>query len=141
MLQIERKHIKQMNSNEVEYLNAKLNKNRSRVNEGNLLLTKHSVERLNQRGKMGKVTKKLLIEAILDSHIIEYGIARANGQIKDEKILLKSNKSYKGYSLVVSYSLMTNKVITMWFNYNKADEKRVTDYSIYNKNMPIIGVC
>ena len=81
MLQIERKHIKQMNSNEVEYLNAKLNKNRSRVNERNLLLTKHSVERLNQRGKMGKVTKKLLIESILDSHIIEYGIARANGQI------------------------------------------------------------
>ena len=81
----------------------------------------------------------IIVDTIKHSMFYEYKIIKEGDKIVDERVLLRSKKSHKGSNVIIIYSLMWNKVITVWCN-SKDDNHSALDYSLYNKDMKIVGV-
>lgn len=133
-----KKHLTQMSRAEKKFIWKKLKKKRARVSQSNIKIGYHANEMIINRPRFN-VDLPIIIETVKNSKFYEYKIIREGDKIVDERVLLRSNKSYDGSNVVIVYSLMWNKVITVWCN-NVDDKHKTLDLSSYNKDMQIVGV-
>lgn len=122
---------------EKKYISKRLRKKRARVSQSNIVIGYHANQMILERPRFN-VDIPIIIETIKNSKFYEYKIIREGDKIVDERVLLRSNKSYDGSNVVIVYSMKWNKVITVWFN-SVDDNHETLDLSIYNEDMQIVG--
>lgn len=132
-----KKHSLQMTRAEKKYISKRLRKKRARVSQSNIVIGYHANQMILERPRFN-VDIPIIIETIKNSKFYEYKIIREGDKIVDERVLLRSNKSYDGSNVVIVYSMKWNKVITVWFN-SVDDNHETLDLSIYNEDMQIVG--
>lgn len=132
-----KKHSLQMTSAEKKYISKRLRKKRARVSQSNIVVGYHANQMILERPRFN-VDIPIIIETIKNSKFYEYKIIREGDKIVDERVLLRSNKSYDGSNVIIVYSMKWNKVITVWFN-SVDDNHETLDLSIYNEDMQIVG--
>lgn len=114
-----KRHIKQMNNKEKEFLNNTI-RNTIKTNCENEKLTYslHSSNRFKEKFTI-ELTEDDLIDTLLTGNFIEYKKIYKNNILQDERVVLRKNmKKDSEYDLVLVYSLKDNKIITVWSNKN-----------------------
>lgn len=116
---IEKRHIKQMNKKERDYLNNVIRPIIIKdCNEDLPKLSNHSLQRFKEKFP-GPLTKEDIIDTLLTGDFIEYKKYYTNNVLSDKRVVLRKNmKSDSEYDLVLVYSIMSNEVITVWDNKN-----------------------
>ena len=116
---IEKRHIKQMNRKERDYLNNTVRNNiKENCENDELVVSWHSLNRFKEKFPV-ELTEEDLIDTLLTGDFIEYKKVYENNILKDKRVVLRKNmKNDSEYDLVVVYSLIDNKIITVWDNKN-----------------------
>lgn len=108
-----------MTPRERQYLN---NTVRSNIKENcenhELVVSWHSLNRFKEKFPV-ELTEEDLIDTLLTGDFIEYKKVYENNILKDKRVVLRKNmKNDSEYDLVIVYSLIDNKIITVWDNKN-----------------------
>ena len=116
---VEKRHIKQMNRKERDYLNNVIRPIIIKdCNEDLPKLSNHSLQRFKKKFPV-PLTKEDIIDTLLTSDFIEYKKHYTNNVLSDKRVVLRKNmKNDSEYDLVLVYSLMSNEIITVWDNKN-----------------------
>lgn len=116
---IEKRHIKQMNKKERDYLNNVIRPIIVKdCNEDLPKLSNHTLQRFKEKFPV-PLTKEDIIDTLLTGDFIEYKKHYTNNVLSDKRIVLRKNmKNDSEYDLVLVYSLMSNEIITVWDNKN-----------------------
>lgn len=116
---IEKRHIKQMTPREREFLNNTVRNNiKENCENDKLVISLHSLKRFKEKFPV-ELTEEDLIDTLLTGDFIEYKKVYENNILKDKRVVLRKNmKNDSEYDLVVVYSLIDNKIITVWDNKN-----------------------
>lgn len=116
---IEKRHIKQMTPRERQYLNNTVRNNiKENCENDELVISWHSLNRFKEKFPV-ELTEEDLIDTLLTGDFIEYKKVYENNILKDKRVVLRKNmKNDSEYDLVVVYSLIDNKIITVWDNKN-----------------------
>lgn len=116
---IEKCHIKQMTPREREFLNNTVRNNiKENCENDKLVISLHSLKRFKEKFPV-ELTEEDLIDTLLTGDFIEYKKVYENNILKDKRVVLRKNmKNDSEYDLVVVYSLIDNKIITVWDNKN-----------------------
>lgn len=133
-----RKHVTQMSAVEKKFVHCRIRTKRAEVSIDNVNIGYHANEMMKTRPRFD-INLPIIIDTIKHSMFYEYKIIKEGDKIVDERVLLRSKKAHKGSNVIIVYSLMWNKVITVWCN-SKDDNHSALDYSLYNKDMKIVGV-
>ena len=117
---IEKRHIKQMNRKERDYLNNVIRPIIIKdCNEDLPKLSNHSLQRRFKKKFPVPLTKEDIIDTLSTGDFIEYKKHYTNNVLSDKRIVLRKNmKNDSEYDLVLVYSLMSNEIITVWDNKN-----------------------
>lgn len=127
-----KRHIKQMNAKERDFLNNKIRPDMIKNFNINKALTYHSYSRFQRKFPV-PLTKEEIIEAINTGDFIEYKKIYENNILIDKRVVLRKNmKNDSDYDLVLVYSLMKNKIITVWDNH-KDDLHRTLNLNKYSR--------
>lgn len=127
-----KRHIKQMNAKEKDFLNNKIRPDMIKNFNINKALTYHSYSRFQRKFPV-PLTKEEIIEAINTGDFIEYKKIYENNILIDKRVVLRKNmKNDSTYDLVLVYSLMKNKIITVWDNH-KDDLHRTLNLNKYSR--------
>lgn len=116
---VEKRHIKQMNKKERDYLNNVIRPIIIKdCNEDLPKLSNHSLQRFKKKFPV-PLTKEDIINTLLTGDFIEYKKHYINNVLSDKRVVLRKNmKNDSEYDLVLVYSLMSNEIITVWDNKN-----------------------
>lgn len=116
---VEKRHIKQMNKKERDYLNNVIRPIIIKdCNEDLPKLSNHSLQRFKKKFPV-LLTKEDIIDTLLTGDFIEYKKHYTNNVLSDKRVVLRKNmKNDSEYDLVLVYSLMSNEIITVWDNKN-----------------------
>lgn len=116
---IEKRHIKQMNRKERDYLNNVIRPIIIKdCNEDLPKLSNHSLQRFKKKFPI-PLTKEDIIDTLSTGDFIEYKKHYTNNVLSDKRVVLRKNmKNDSEYDLVLVYSLMSNEIITIWDNKN-----------------------
>ena len=116
---VEKRHIKQMNKKERDYLNNVIRPIIIKdCNEDLPKLSNHSLQRFKKKFPV-PLTKEDIIDTLSTGDFIEYKKHYTNNVLSDKRVVLRKNmKNDSEYDLVVVYSLMNNEIITVWDNKN-----------------------
>lgn len=116
---IEKRHIKQMTPREREFLNNTVRNNiKENCKNDELVVSLHSLKRFKEKFPV-ELTEEDLIDTLLTGDFIEYKKVYENNILKDKRVVLRKNmKNDSEYDLVLVYSLIDNKIITVWDNKN-----------------------
>ena len=116
---VEKRHIKQMNRKERDYLNNVIRPIIIKdCNEDLPKLSNHSLQRFKKKFPI-PLTKEDIIGTLLTGDFIEYKKHYTNNVLSDKRVVLRKNmKNDSEYDLVLVYSLMSNEIITVWDNKN-----------------------
>lgn len=116
---IEKRHIKQMNKKERDYLNNVIRPIIVKdCNEDLPKLSNHSLQRFKKKFPV-PLTKEDIIDTLSTGDFIEYKKHYTNNVLSDKRVVLRKNmKNDSEYDLVLVYSLMSNEIITVWDNKN-----------------------
>ena len=116
---IEKRHIKQMNRKERDYLNNVIRPIIIKdCNEDLPKLSNHSLQRFKKKFPV-PLTKGDIIDTLSTGDFIEYKKHYTNNVLSDKRVVLRKNmKNDSEYDLVLVYSLMSNEIITVWDNKN-----------------------
>lgn len=116
---VEKRHIKQMNRKERDYLNNVIRPIIIKdCNEDLPKLSNHSLQRFKKKFPV-PLTKEDIIDTLSTGDFIEYKKHYTNNVLSDKRIVLRKNmKNDSEYDLVLVYSLMSNEIITVWDNKN-----------------------
>lgn len=116
---VEKRHIKQMNRKERDYLNNVIRPIIIKdCNEDLPKLSNHSLQRFKKKFPV-PLTKEDIIGTLLTGDFIEYKKHYTNNVLSDKRVVLRKNmKNDSEYDLVLVYSLMSNEIITVWDNKN-----------------------
>lgn len=116
---VEKRHIKQMNKKERDYLNNVIRPIIIKdCNEDLPKLSNHSLQRFKKKFPV-PLTKEDIIDALSTGDFIEYKKHYTNNVLSDKRVVLRKNmKNDSEYDLVLVYSLMSNEIITVWDNKN-----------------------
>lgn len=116
---VEKRHIKQMNKKERDYLNGVIRPIIIKdCNEDLPKLSNHSLERFKEKFPV-PLTKEDIIDTLSTGDFIEYKKHYTNNVLSDKRVVLRKNmKNDSEYDLVLVYSLMSNEIITVWDNKN-----------------------
>lgn len=116
---IEKRHIKQMNKKERDYLNNVIRPIIIKdCNEDLPKLSNHSLQRFKKKFPV-PLTKEDIIDTLSTGDFIEYKKHYTNNVLSDKRVVLRKNmKNDSEYDLVLVYSLMSNEIITVWDNKN-----------------------
>lgn len=127
-----KRHIKQMNAKERDFLNNKIRPDMIKNFNIDKALTYHSYSRFQRKFPV-PLTKEEIIEAINTGDFIEYKKIYENNILIDKRVVLRKNmKNDSTYDLVLVYSLMKNKIITVWDNH-KDDLHRTLNLNKYSR--------
>lgn len=109
------------------------------VQEWEWELIDHALDRLVEKNI--RATKKDIVSTIYNSTIIEYRIVyNRRLRLHEERVILRSKAMVnRNYNLNVVFSLTTKNIVTVWLNHKK-DRHSTLDWSIYDKNMKVLGV-
>lgn len=116
---IEKRHIKQMNRKERDYLDNVIRPIIIKdCNEDLPKLSNHSLQRFKKKFPV-PLTKEDIIDTLSTGDFIEYKKHYTNNVLSDKRVVLRKNmKNDSEYDLVLVYSLMSNEIITVWDNKN-----------------------
>jgi hypothetical protein len=116
---VEKRHIKQMNRKERDYLNNVIRPIIIKdCNEDLPKLSNHSLQRFKKKFPVS-LTKEDIIDTLSTGDFIEYKKHYTNNVLSDKRVVLRKNmKNDSEYDLVLVYSLMSNEIITIWDNKN-----------------------
>lgn len=116
---IEKRHIKQMNRKERDYLNNVIRPIIIKdCNEDLPKLSNHSLQRFKKKFPI-PLTKEDIIDTLSTGDFIEYKKHYTNNVLSDKRVVLRKNmKNDSEYDLVLVYSLISNEIITVWDNRN-----------------------
>lgn len=116
---VEKRHIKQMNKKERDYLNNVIRPIIIKdCNEDLPKLSNHSLQRFKEKFPV-PLTKEDIIDTLSTGDFIEYKKHYTNNVLSDKRVVLRKNmKNDSEYDLVLVYSLMSNEIITVWDNKN-----------------------
>ena len=116
---VEKRHIKQMNRKERDYLNNIIRPIIIKdCNEDLPKLSNHSLQRFKKKFPI-PLTKEDIIDTLSTGDFIEYKKHYTNNVLSDKRVVLRKNmKNDSEYDLVLVYSLMSNEIITVWDNKN-----------------------
>lgn len=116
---VEKRHIKQMNRKERDYLNNVIRPIIIKdCNEDLPKLSNHSLQRFKKKFPV-PLTKEDIIDTLSTGDFIEYKKHYTNNVLSDKRVVLRKNmKNDSEYDLVLVYSLMSNEIITVWNNKN-----------------------
>lgn len=116
---VEKRHIKQMNRKERDYLNNVIRPIIIKdCNEDLPKLSNHSLQRFEKKFPV-PLTKEDIIDTLSTGDFIEYKKHYTNNVLSDKRVVLRKNmKNDSEYDLVLVYSLMSNEIITVWDNKN-----------------------
>lgn len=116
---IEKRHIKQMNRKERDYLNNVIRPIIIKdCNEDLPKLSNHSLQRFKKKFPI-PLTKEDIIDTLLTGDFIEFKRIYTNNILTDKRVVLRKNmKNDSEYDLVLVYSLINNEIITVWDNKN-----------------------
>lgn len=116
---IEKRHIKQMNKKERDYLNNVIRPIIIKdCNEDLPKLSNHTLQRFKEKFPV-PLTKEDIIDTLLTGDFIKYKKHYTNNVLSDKRVVLRKNmKNDSEYDLVLVYSLMSNEIITVWDNKN-----------------------
>lgn len=116
---VEKRHIKQMNKKERDYLNEVIRPIIIKdCNEDLPKLSNHSLQRFKKKFPV-PLTKEDIIDTLSTGDFIEYKKHYTNNVLSDKRVVLRKNmKNDSEYDLVLVYSLMSNEIITVWDNKN-----------------------
>lgn len=116
---IEKRHIKQMNRKERDYLNNVIRPIIIKdCNEDLPKLSNHTLQRFKEKFPV-PLTKEDIIDTLSTGDFIEYKKHYTNNVLSDKRVVLRKNmKNDSEYDLVLVYSLMSNEIITVWDNKN-----------------------
>lgn len=116
---VEKRHIKQMNKKERDYLNNVIRPIIIKdCNEDLPKLSNHSLQRFKKKFPV-PLTKEDIIDTLSTGDFIEYKKHYTNNVLSDKRVVLRKNmKNDSEYDLVLVYSIMSNEVITVWDNKN-----------------------
>lgn len=116
---VEKRHIKQMNRKERDYLNNVIRPIIIKdCNEDLPKLSNHSLQRFKKKFPI-PLTKEDIIDTLSTGDFIEYKKHYTNNVLSDKRVVLRKNmKNDSEYDLVLVYSLMSNEIITVWDNKN-----------------------
>lgn len=116
---VEKRHIKQMNRKERDYLNNVIRPIIIKdCNEDLPKLSNHSLQRFKKKFPV-PLTKEDIIDTLLTGDFIKYKKHYTNNVLSDKRVVLRKNmKNDSEYDLVLVYSLMSNEIITVWDNKN-----------------------
>ena len=127
-----KRHIKQMNAKERNFLNNKIRPDMIKNFNIDKALTYHSYSRFQSKFPV-PLTKEEITETIITGDFIEYKKIYENNILIDKRIVLRKNmKNDSDYDLVLVYSLMKNKIITVWDNH-KDDLHRTLNLNKYSR--------
>ncbi|AGI11827.1 hypothetical protein PQE71_gp076 [Bacillus phage Izhevsk] len=130
-----RKHSSQMK----KFENTGLMKRLKEVEEWEWELIDHALDRLIEKGI--RASKRDIVSTIYNCSIIEYRIVyNRRLRLYEERVILRSKATVnRCYNLNVVFSLTTKNIVTVWINHVK-DRHSTLDWSIYDKNMKVLGV-
>lgn len=116
---VEKRHIKQMNKKERDYLDKVIRPIIIKdCNEDLPKLSNHTLQRFKEKFPV-PLTKEDIIDTLLTRDFIEYKKHYTNNVLSDKRVVLRKNmKNDSEYDLVLVYSLMSNEIITVWDNKN-----------------------
>lgn len=116
---VEKRHIKQMNRKERDYLDKVIRPIIIKdCNEDLPKLSNHSLQRFKEKFPV-PLTREDLIDTLSTGDFIEYKKHYTNNVLSDKRVVLRKNmKNDSEYDLVLVYSVMSNEVITVWDNKN-----------------------
>lgn len=116
---VEKRHIKQMNRKERDYLDKVIRPIIIKdCNEDLPKLSNHSLQRFKKKFPV-PLTKEDIIDTLSTGDFIEYKKHYTNNVLSDKRVVLRKNmKNDSEYDLVLVYSLMSNEIITVWDNKN-----------------------
>ena len=116
---VEKRHIKQMNKKERDYLDKVIRPIIIKdCNEDLPKLSNHTLQRFKEKFPV-PLTKEDIIDILLTGDFIEYKKHYTNNVLSDKRVVLRKNiKNDSEYDLVLVYSLMSNEIITVWDNKN-----------------------
>ena len=116
---VEKRHFKQMNRKERDYLNNVIRPIIIKdCNEDLPKLSNHSLQRFKKKFPV-PLTKEDIIDTLSTGDFIEYKKHYTNNVLSDKRVVLRKNmKNDSEYDLVLVYSLMSNEIITVWDNKN-----------------------
>ena len=116
---VEKRHIKQMNRKERDYLNNVIRPIIIKdCNEDLPKLSNHTLQRFKEKFPV-PLTKEDIIDTLSTGDFIEYKKHYTNNVLSDKRVVLRKNmKNDSEYDLVLVYSLMSNEIITVWDNKN-----------------------
>lgn len=116
---VEKRHIKQMNKKERDYLDKVIRPIIIKdCNEDLPKLSNHTLQRFKEKFPV-PLTKEDIIGTLLTGDFIEYKKHYTNNVLSDKRVVLRKNmKNDSEYDLVLVYSLMSNEIITVWDNKN-----------------------
>ena len=116
---VEKRHIKQMNKKERDYLNEIIRPIIIKdCNENLPKLSNHSLQRFKEKFPV-PLTKEDIIDTLSTGDFIEYKKHYTNNVLTDKRVVLRKNmKNDSEYDLVLVYSVMSNEIITVWDNKN-----------------------
>ena len=130
---VEKRHIKQMNKKERDYLNNVIRPIIIKdCNEDLPKLSNHSLQRFEKKFPV-PLTKEDIIDTLLTGDFIEFKRIYTNNILTDKRVVLRKNmKNDSEYDLVLVYSLMNNEIITVWDNKN-TDHHYSLDLTKYSR--------
>lgn len=130
-----RKHSSQMK----KFEDTGLMKRLKEVEEWEWELIDHALDRLVEKGI--RASKRDVVSTIYNCSIIEYRIVyNRRLRLYEERVILRSKAIVnRNYNLNVVFSLTTKNIVTVWINH-KNDKHSTLDWSIYDKNMKVLGV-
>lgn len=116
---VEKRHIKQMNKKERDYLDKVIRPIIIKdCNEDLPKLSNHTLQRFKEKFPI-PLTKEDIIDTLSTGDFIEYKKHYTNNVLSDKRVVLRKNmKNDSEYDLVLVYSLMSNEIITVWDNKN-----------------------
>lgn len=130
---IEKRHIKQMNRKERDYLDNVIRPIIIKdCNEDLPKLSNHSLQRFKKKFPV-PLTKEDIIDTLSTGDFIEYKKHYTNNVLSDKRVVLRKNmKNDSEYDLVLVYSLINNEIITVWDNKN-TDHHYSLDLTKYSR--------
>ena len=130
---IEKRHIKQMNRKERDYLDQVIRPIIIKdCNEDLPKLSNHSLQRFKKKFPV-PLTKEDIIDTLSTGDFIEYKKHYTNNVLSDKRVVLRKNmKNDSEYDLVLVYSLINNEIITVWDNKN-TDHHYSLDLTKYSR--------
>lgn len=130
-----KKHIKQMNPQEiVTVVNMVESATRGMCKE-TIRTSYHCKERMSKR--LGKVDNSILMDVLSHYEVIEYKQVFDGAYMIDKRVVLRSTKAYKDeYNYCIVFSLLKKSVVTYWKNKTYNTHENV-DLSKYNVNMKV----